>query len=394
MPQANTAYDIMGGLEVTQSTTTAAYDTVTVSSGVYRNRTVGVTTYANSAYVSVVGASVTGTGSSSTPLALAATGYKRIDLVVYDTSSSTFKVITGTAVLAAATAITPTIASATQFPLATIAVSDLAISRRIDVRDTADYLPVRAFNRSQNVRIGKQVVRSVNNVYVDLNDPVSAKELAYHSSIGAIYVTGSITSANSDLQVNTGLKPGLGSFASSNQPLTASAGEIRNADNQVLYPVASASALPTASVTATSSTSTAWTYTATNNFVVGQNVTITGITGTTTYNTTGLITARTNTSFTIAGTGSPASTSSQSGTASIAIPVAGTSNLRNDLMYLDISDPNVPFYGLLNGTAAAGTTGLAGIRFADLTKDQIPVGVVIAPASGTSFSIVDVRPVY
>jgi len=394
MPQVNTGYDITGGFEVTQSGASPDNKTVAVSDGVLRTRTVGTTTYANSAYTSIYG-STTNSITGGT-LALASSGYKRIDLVVLDVTSSTaptYKVITGTPVLAAATAVAPTIASSTQIPLATIAVSDSAISKRTDVRDTADYLPVRAFNRSQNVRIGKQVVKVMNNAYVDLNDPVSAKELAYHSSIGSIYVAGGITSANTDLQVNTGLKASFGTFASSTQPIKTDAGEVRNADNQVLYPVAAqgTNAFPDVTVASATATSTVITYVAPNNYVVGQTVTISGMLESG-YNITGAIATRNSTGFTINASNSISGASTQAGTAKIAVPVAGTSNLRNDLVYLDVSNPNAPFYGLLNGTAAAGTVGLAGVRFADLTKDQLPIAVVIAPASGTAFSAIDVRP--
>jgi hypothetical protein len=391
MSLANTGYDITGGFEVTQGTTTNTNDTVTVSSGVYRTRTPGTTTYGNSAYTSVVGAAISGV------IAYASTGYKRIDLVIVDTSTlatAPFKIITGTPVLTAATAAVPGIGSSSQFPIATIAVSDSAISRRTDVRDTPDYLPVRAFNRSQAVRIGKQVVRSNANVYVDLNDPVSAKELAYHSSIGAVYHTGSLTSAPNDFQVNTGLKVSLGTFASSTQPIKTDAGEVRNADNQVLYPVAAqgTNVFPDVTVASATATSTVITYVAPNNYVVGQTVTISNMLESG-YNITGAIATRSSTGFTINASNSISGASTQGGTAKIAVPVAGTSNLRNDLVYLDISNPNSPFYGLLNGTAAAGTAGLAGVRFADLTKDQLPIAVVIAPASGTAFSAIDVRPV-
>lgn len=59
------------------------------------------------------------------------------------------------------------------------------------------WLPVRAFNRTQEIRIGKQKVTSVDSVgnlsghvYIDLEDKVSRKELAYHTSIGGVYASG------------------------------------------------------------------------------------------------------------------------------------------------------------------------------------------------------------
>jgi hypothetical protein len=323
----NSAFDILGGFEVTQSGSSPTNKTVVVSSGVYRKRTVGSTTFTDSAYISVLG-SATNSITGGT-LALADSGYKRIDLVILETATPTFKVITGTQVLAAGTAVVPALTSATQIPLATIAVSDTSpISVRTDVRDTADYLPVRAFNRSQNVRIGKQVVKTNSNVYVDLNDPVSTKELSYHSAIGAVYTTGSITSTQGDLQINTGTKV-TATWSSPNLTVAVGSGEIRNADNQTLYTVAGGNASTTAAV-------------------------------------------------------------------------AGTGKLRNDLVYLDMSDPNTPTYGIAAasgtiGTALTATTGLAGVAFSSLTKDQVPVAIIIAPASASAasdFKIVDVRPAF
>jgi hypothetical protein len=61
----------------------------------------------------------------------------------------------------------------------------------------ATWLPVRAFNRSQGIRIGKQKITSVDStgnlsghIYIDLDDKTSRKELAYHTSIGGLYVSG------------------------------------------------------------------------------------------------------------------------------------------------------------------------------------------------------------
>ena len=313
---SNNAYDILGGFEVTQSGSSPTNKTVAVSAGVYRTRTYGSSTFANSAYVSVLG-SATNSITGGT-LALAATGYKRIDLVVLETATPTFKVITGTPVLASGTAVVPSITASTQIPLATIAVSDTSpISIRTDVRDTADYLPVRAFNRSQNVRIGKQLVRTRTNTYVDLNDPVSVKELAYHSAIGAVYTTGSITSVQSDLQVNTGLKTAISGTTTGTY--TVAAGEIRNADNQTLY-------------------------------------TVSGSTATT--------------------SGAP----------------AASTKVRNDLVYVDMTDPNTPAYGVVTGDEVVSTAGAAGVKFASLTKDQIPVAViVVVPSTFANAKFVDVR---
>jgi len=66
-----------------------------------------------------------------------------------------------------------------------------------EIINMSTWLPVRAFNRSQGIRIGKQKVVSVDSsgtlsghIYIDLDDKVSRKELAYHTSIGGVYVSG------------------------------------------------------------------------------------------------------------------------------------------------------------------------------------------------------------
>lgn len=61
----------------------------------------------------------------------------------------------------------------------------------------ATYLPIRAFNRSQKVRIGNQTVNTTTNTYIDVDDAAVRKQLGYHSAIGAVYVTGPLTDTNS-----------------------------------------------------------------------------------------------------------------------------------------------------------------------------------------------------
>lgn len=59
----------------------------------------------------------------------------------------------------------------------------------------AEYLPIRALNRSQNVRINKARVSSTTTSYVDLSDPVQRKEFSKHSAIGAVFPVGSISTS-------------------------------------------------------------------------------------------------------------------------------------------------------------------------------------------------------
>lgn len=62
----------------------------------------------------------------------------------------------------------------------------------------AEYLPIRAFNRSANVRIESQKVGPTVTTFIDISKAVTRKELAYHSSIGQVYVVGSISASNSE----------------------------------------------------------------------------------------------------------------------------------------------------------------------------------------------------
>lgn len=231
MAIANGTYTVIGGFDVTQAGYTSS-DAVTVTAGVFKDSSLS----GDNQYVTVAGAS------ASSGITYTDTGYKRIDLVVYETSATYtkgFKVIKGTQVLTANTALVPGVTTSTQIPLATIPVTASAVGRRVDVRDTRSYLPVRAFNRSENVRIGKQKVGQSGNTYVDLNDPVSRKELAYHSSIGAIYAAGSVTSSNNDFAINTGSTPTVSTFSTPALTVAVAAGEIYNNDNGTIITLSS-----------------------------------------------------------------------------------------------------------------------------------------------------------
>lgn len=70
-----------------------------------------------------------------------------------------------------------------------------------------EYLPIRALNRSQKVRIGKVRAHTRLTTYVNLEDPLQRKELAYHASIGAVYVVGSVKGALPTTATLTGLAP-------------------------------------------------------------------------------------------------------------------------------------------------------------------------------------------
>src|SRR4051812_27072120 len=91
------------------------------------------------------------------------------------------------------------------------------------------YLPIRAFNRSQNVRIGGQKILSTATSYVDLSVAATKKEFSYHSAIGAVYPVGALTASNNGTgRVVTGGVVSEGSNAT-DLLLAATAGEYRDA---------------------------------------------------------------------------------------------------------------------------------------------------------------------
>lgn len=98
----------------------------------------------------------------------------------------------------------------------------------------ATYLPIRAFNRSQNVRIDGQKILPTANAYVNIDDAKARKELAYHSAIGAVYPTGMLTDINVPTVVQAGGNVTLGSItgegASSFVTATVTAVDLHNRD--------------------------------------------------------------------------------------------------------------------------------------------------------------------
>lgn len=75
----------------------------------------------------------------------------------------------------------------------------------------ASYLPIRAFNRSQQVRIGGSKIKSDTTSYVDLSDPKTQREFQHHSALGAVYVA--FLSASNPTQVFEGATVDEGSNA-------------------------------------------------------------------------------------------------------------------------------------------------------------------------------------
>lgn len=91
----------------------------------------------------------------------------------------------------------------------------------------AEYLPIRALNRSQNVRINKARVSSTTTSYVDLSDPVQRKEFSRHSAIGAVFPVGPLSATNSEVVVQSGASTDEGA-ANNDMIVRTYAGTIRN----------------------------------------------------------------------------------------------------------------------------------------------------------------------
>jgi hypothetical protein len=53
----------------------------------------------------------------------------------------------------------------------------------------ATWLPLRSFNRSQNVRIDAKKIVPTTSKYIDIADATTRKEFGYHSAIGSVYAT-------------------------------------------------------------------------------------------------------------------------------------------------------------------------------------------------------------
>lgn len=101
----------------------------------------------------------------------------------------------------------------------------------------AQYLPIRAFNRSQQVRIGKQKVLPTATTFIDIDDPVQRKEFGHHSSIGSVYVVGPLSASDVDVAVDFGASVNEGS-SSSDLKLDITAGQLRNRQTGVITEVA------------------------------------------------------------------------------------------------------------------------------------------------------------
>jgi hypothetical protein len=158
--------------------------------------------------------------------------------VITSTTTGT-AVVTSAKVLNYAVAKVDSLPSATQIALALVGVNydgtTVSTDTPVDVRSTPTYQALRAFNRSQNVRIGGKKVTPSDLTFVDLDDPRAFKEFAYHSSIGAVYPVDGLSDTITPVVVNYG---GIVSTPAAMSGLSAvvvtvSAGELLSRDVHV-----------------------------------------------------------------------------------------------------------------------------------------------------------------
>jgi hypothetical protein len=168
--------------------------------------------------------------------AFTATSTQRIDVIALDLTTllvatpSATNGLKGTEVALTATPVVPSNWDAARYvPLATVQsacyTSTTPVSQTpVDVRNVTEYIPNRAYNRSQAVRIGGKKVGPTGDAFINVEDPAARKEFSYHSAIGAIYATGEPTLSTGDYVIHTGCQAtGVGAAV-----VTFTGGEIYN----------------------------------------------------------------------------------------------------------------------------------------------------------------------
>ena len=186
-----------------------------------------------------VGETVTISGVTTTT---AYNGTYTVASVPSDNSFVITSATTGTAVVTSAKVLNYAVAkidpvpSTTQVPLALVGVvndgSNVTTDTPIDVRSTPNYQAVKAFNRSQNVRIGGKKITPNDLVFVDIDDPKALKEFGYHSAIGSVYTVDGLSDTTTPVVVHYG---GVASTPATmsglqNVVVTVSAGEVLSRD--------------------------------------------------------------------------------------------------------------------------------------------------------------------
>jgi hypothetical protein len=113
----------------------------------------------------------------------------------------------------------------------------------------AVYLPIRALNRSQGLRIGNQKITATATHYVDISNGNTRKDLTSHSAIGAYVVVGPLSATNSNSVVREGAV--VTANGTPDQAVDVSAGELLNRSTGVYVTVAAVADLAATAAHAT-----------------------------------------------------------------------------------------------------------------------------------------------
>jgi hypothetical protein len=220
-------------IAVPSSTTFIVANGVGAATGT--GHTVKANAYATTTDVPV-GILTNGTTNVVTLPDFSAKGYQRIDVLAIDLTTLALAVpsatngLKGAEVAIGTTTTVPNGWDASRYvAIATVQSAAYAsvtpVSQPpVDARNVTEFVPQRAYNRSQNVRINGKKIGPTGDTFVNIEDPSSRKELSYHSAIGAVYSTGGLTLSTGDYVVHTGCQAtGVGTGV-----VTFTGGEIYN----------------------------------------------------------------------------------------------------------------------------------------------------------------------
>ena len=275
-------YTALSGTFVVQTVPSSVTFTVTTAT-----TPTGTVTVVSNANFTTADIAVTG---GTKDLVTTAANYQRYDLVAIDLTTlaiatpSTANGLKGTEVASTATPTVPAPVDAARYlVLAAVLVSStdgstVVTGPPIDVRNSAQYLPVRAFNRSQNVRIGGVKITANNDAFINIEDSKARKELAYHSAIGAVYVTGPVTQYPVDNVVHNGGV--VTTVAASSTVPNISSGDVLNkvTDTYTSFS-ANATVLLPSGATQTALTTTQFPASGTANYSINYIVVVNKVTG-------------------------------------------------------------------------------------------------------------------
>jgi len=187
-------------------TTTGATGAVTATNGYFTTADIKI---ASGTVTPGVGSATGGPAGTSSLLTVAA-NYQRYDVIAVNTVTGALSSIEGTSVASTGTPVVPPVSDPKFLAIAVVLISSTNGSsvttsgNPIDVRNTSEYAPVRAFNRSQNVRIGGNKVNPSSDTFIAVDNTVARKEFGYHSAIGSVYNSGPVTLSNADYVIHYG----------------------------------------------------------------------------------------------------------------------------------------------------------------------------------------------